>query len=62
MQTACLLVRGGALPPIEELYELTANDVIESHIVDDHVVEYVVVWPEVRVRLRLREATTAQPL
>jgi hypothetical protein len=62
MQTIHLLVRGGALPPIEELYELTANDVIESHIADDRVVGYEVVWPEVRVRMRLREAAAAQPL
>lgn len=32
MQTICLLTKGAALPPVEELYELTANDVINTNI------------------------------
>lgn len=62
MQTICLLTKGAALPPVEELYELTANDVINTNIKNDHAVEYEVVWPQVRVRLRLREGAAAQAL
>ncbi len=62
MQTIHLLVKSTELLPIEELYELTANDVINTNIKNDRAVEHEVVWPQVRVRLRLREAAAAQAL